>query len=677
MKVLKFPVVRITTWFIMGIITAYYSKFSSSIGFGLLGVSGIAFGVAYMQNHKEYQPKPFFSICLYSLFFCIGITTTIIHNDTNKKDHYMHHLVAFEKNRSIRVLIREKLKNTTKNARYIAEIKQVDQAQQSGKILLNVKRDTALKEFIPGTGLLIRGQLVLNFKPGNPDQFDYGRYLETKGIYAQLFTKSPDLTVNPELTKDIWYYTSQFRNTIIGNLARNGFKKEELAVVTALILGQQQDISPEVLRDYQYAGAVHILSVSGLHVGFILLLVTFLLKPLPKNKWGNILRFTVVLISLWLFALIAGLAPSVVRSATMFSFLAMGMLLNRETNIYHTLIVSLFLILLAEPLFLFDVGFQLSYIALFFILWLQPKLKALWQPENKIAVYFWDILTVSFAAQIGAFPLSIYYFHQFPGLFFVTNVVLIPCLSVVMALGVLLMALAYFDIVPLLLARTVEFCIAVMNGFIKWVASIESFVIKDIPLPFSLLLLAYLALISWILWFSKPSFGKITFATCCVLLFQAVFIGTHWTEEKKEEYIVFNIPKKTIVAQRSGKKIVLFTNDSLPESSFERKMAQSYATAHSCTIEAVKKLKNTYFSHNTKTLVIDKSGIYNTSRQADVILLRESPKINLERLLMVQKPQIIIADASNYKSYVTAWKKTCRHKKIPFHSTYEKGFYSY
>lgn len=675
MKILKFPIVRITIWFIIGIITAYYSKISSNLGFALLGLALAAFLVYFFKTNKEYQSKPAFSMLLYSLFFCVGITATIIHNDTFRKNHYMNNALYFEGSHPIQVSIREKLKSTTNNTRYIAEINQIGSKKIAGKILLNLKKDPLLKEFITGTQLQIDDQLVRNFKPNNPDQFDYGKYLETKGIYAQIFTETSQLKINAEIQKDIWHYTAEFRNTIIANLTKSGFKKEELAVVVALILGQQQDISPEVLRDYQYAGAVHILSVSGLHVGFILLLITFLLKPLPKNKWGNGIRFAIILLSLWLFALVAGLAPSVVRSATMFSFLAMGMLLNRETNIYHTTLVSLFLILLIEPLFLFDIGFQLSYIALFFILWLQPKLKTLWQPKNKIAVYFWDILTVSFAAQIGAFPLSIYYFHQFPGLFFITNLVLIPCLSIVMALGVLLMVLAYFGIVPLFLSKTVEFCITIMNGFIKWVASIESFVIKDIPLSFSLLIAAYLILFSWIIWIKKPAFGKGAFALSSVLLFQVLFIATLWIEENKEECIVFNVAKKTIIAQRSGKEVVLLTNKNLPENSFEKKMVQSYMTAHFCTLKKTLKLKNSYFFNNTKTLIIDKSGIYNTSIPADVILLSESPKINLERLLLSIKPKMIVADASNYKSYVAAWKQTCRNEKIPFHSTYEKGFY--
>lgn len=671
MKILQFPIARIIFWFVLGIVFSHYVNINHKIVFGFLAISLLFFGFYFFKSRNIFDQKSNFSISLYALFFIIGITTTIVHNDTFRDNHYIHNIKNFDKNHIISLTVIEKLKSTSNNNRYFARINEIDNKIASGKILLNFRKDSLSKSFIIGSRLQINDQLVHNFKPNNPNQFDYGKYLETKGVCAQIFTDASQVKINKNVEKNIWFYTSRFRNKIILNLAKSGFKKEELAVITALILGQQQDISNEVLRDYQYAGAVHILSVSGLHVGFILMFITFLLKPLH----GNFIRLITVFISLWVFAIVAGLAPSVVRSAAMFSFVAVGMFLNRETNIYHTLVVSLFLILLFEPLFLFDIGFQLSYVALFFILWLQPLLKTLWQPKNKIIEYFWDIITVSFAAQIGAMPLSIYYFHQFPGLFFVTNLVLIPCLSVIMALGVLLMLLAYFNFVPMFLCKTVEMSITFTNGFINKIASIEAFVLKDIPLSFSLLIVSYLIVFSWVIWFKKPNFIKLTLALVSIFIFQILYIKTNWYEQKKQELIVFNIKKETVIAKRLGKNITLITNDTLQNNSFEQKMIQSYATANYCKITQTKKLTNLLYFHKNKILIIDKSGVYKTVIQPDVVILRDSPKLNLDRLVSDIKPKLVIADASNFKTYVAVWKATCIKEKIPFHSTYEMGFF--
>ena len=675
MKLIQFPIVRIIFWFILGIISAFYLGFT--FYFGLIGLifSISVFGFCFYKSYHDFNEKSYFGISLYLLFFSIGIFATLINDDKLKSNHYSNSESNFGVNHLIEVVIHEKLKNSTSNNRYIAKVVEIDDKMCSGKILLNFKKASNFKEFSVGTKLNIDDQLVKNFKPNNPNQFDYGKYLETKGIYGQIFTEASKVKINPIIDNSIWFFASNFRNKIIENLHKNGFQKEELAVVVALILGQQQDISSEVLRDYQYAGAVHILSVSGLHVGFILLFITVLLKPLPKNKTGNLIRLIIIFISLWSFALVAGLAPSVVRSATMFSFLALGMFLNRETNMFHTLLVSLFLILLFEPLFLFDIRFQLSYTALFFILWLQPMLKSLWIPKNIAVIYFWDILTVSFAAQIGAMPLSIYYFHQFPGLFFITNLVLIPCLSVIMALGVVMMILAYFNIVWQYLLKFVEISISVMNGFIKWIASVEAFVIKDIPLNFSLLIVSYFIIFSSIIWFKKPTFNKLVAVIIGFLFFQIILITSKWSEEQKHELLVFNVKSKSILATRNGKNITLFISDSLLNNSFERKMIQSYSTANFCEISAIKELENTLQFKKEKILIVDKSNIYKTSIKPDIVILRNSPKVNLERLISELKPKYIVADASNFKNYVLAWKLSCKEQKILFHSTYEKGFY--
>jgi len=676
MMTTRFPIVRITFWFITGILLAYYTQPTLTIALLFLGVALLFCGYTFYKSNKTFTPNSSFGVTLYLVFFSIGITTTLFHNETIHKNHYTQSENNFEDSKNFHLVIQEKLKNSAKYNRYFAEVVSVENKISCGKILLNIKKDSIGTALKIGNQLLVYDQLLHHFKPNNPNQFDYGKYLETKGVYAQIYTEPTAVKISTKIEKGISYYTSSFRNTIIENLRKSGFKNEELAVIGALILGQQQDISPEVLRDYQYAGAVHILSVSGLHVGFILFFITFLLQPIPNTRLGNTSKLLIIILSLWLFAFVAGLAPSVVRSTVMFSFIAVGMHLKRETNTFHTAIVSLFLILLFEPLFLFDIGFQLSYLAVFFILWLQPLLDKIWQPKNKIITYFWNILTVSFAAQIGTLPLSIYYFHQFPGLFFITNLMLIPFLSVIMALGTLLMVLAYFNWIPILLSKIVEVFITFTNTIISKIASVESFVFKAIPLSFSLLIVAYLIIISWTIWFQKPKFNKLLVALSSLLLFQIILFSTKWNSENNREFIVFNVMKKSIIAMKNDRSIHLFSSEEITKNSFEERMLQTYATANYSEIRKTAPLKNTLIFDHKKILIIDSLAVYNTSITPDIIILSQSPKINLERLLETQKPAIIIADASNYKSYITAWKQTCLKRKIPFHSTYEKGFYS-
>jgi competence protein ComEC len=670
-KVVQFPLVRITLFFISGILFAQHIKpnfnwilLALLVGFLLVFLSFLFF----LKRLK----KPFlFGVFAVLLSFFIGVFAFVSSNPIHNHEHYFHQLNKVNDYNSFEITIKEKLKTTAYFERYVAQVNQINEIKSKGKIVVNIKKDSSSHLIPIGTRISLNGTLHKNKKPNNPNQFDYGRYLENQHIYGQIYSDYTTLKTSTLPEKSVSYYASKLRNRIIHNLEKNNFSKTELHVVVALILGQQQDISPDVIRDYQYAGAIHILSVSGLHVGLILVFVTFLLRPIPNTKKNALLKLSLVLLSLWGFGILAGLAPSVVRSVTMFSFVAVGMFLRRSVNIYHTLLVSAMLILLVRPSFLFDVGFQLSYIALFFIVWLQPLLTSIWTPKNKIVNYFWEIITVSFAAQLGTFPLSIYYFHQFPGLFFITNLIVIPMLSLILATGVVVMFFAAFDWVWMPMLQFLEWSIYWLNTIISWVASFENFILKDISFSWSLMIASYLLLFSCIIWLKQPNFKKLLYTFTAIIVVQLTVFQNKYESQKQQEFIVFHQEKKTLLTERNGTKLTVYTN----EKTIDIPVLKSYVVANSCHISSMKSLSNLYYFKNTKMLLLDSLGGYTTNDKPDILLLTHSPKINLDRLFIQWKPKQVVVDGSNFKSYVTRWKTTCDKEKIPFHDTSEKGFY--
>ena len=675
MKVLQFPLARVTLVFIVGIIFAYYFQPSPNLVFTSLFLATLLLGGFYFWCNKKPLLIWYFGFTVFGLAFIIGVSTQTIHNASNRQNHFSKTQNVFEQRHTFTVVLNEKLKSNIFNQRYVASVDQIDNTKCSGEILLNIKKDSLHHSFIIGNRLQIQGDLHHNSRPKNPNQFDYGSYLRNKQIYGQLYADATDIKVSTLVKKDIWYYAAQIRNTIIDNLRRDGFHSTELNVAVALILGQQQDISPDIIKDYQFAGAVHILSVSGLHIGFILLFVTFLLKPFPNNRKGSLLKLFVILSSLWLFGILAGLSPSVVRSVTMFSFVAIGQHLRRSVNIYQTLLVSILLILLVQPAFLFDVGFQLSYLALFFILWFHPVLSKIWEPKNKISKYIWDILSVSFAAQIGTLPLSLYYFHQFPGLFFITNLVIIPLTGFIMGLGVFVMVLAIFNQCPFFLSKALEWSLLVVDKIIHTIASFEQFIIKDIPFSLPFLLSSYALVFSLILWFKKPQFQRLVAVLVSIIVLQMAFLWNEWQVATQQEWVVFNIKKNTLIVERNGKDVTLYANDSLQKIGSKNKTFNSYLVGNFSHLAAAKELKNTFHFNSKRILIIDSTGIYPKLHHPEIIVLTQSPKINLDRLIQINQPKVIVADASNYKSIQKHWNATCLKAKIPFHSTSEKGFY--
>jgi competence protein ComEC len=674
MKIIDFPLTKISFCFVAGILLAHYWIPTLGILSALLILTFLLLVGSYFLISNKKSDNYYFGILSWIFSFFIGMASVYIHNNRFDSDNYSNKIKDFEKQHLIELVLREKLKTSNQNYRFIAVVKKIDTEICSGKLLLNINKDSLNHSFFIGENLQITSNLIANKIPKNPGQFDYSKYLENKSIFAQVYTSGIDIKIGSEIDKDIWYYSDKIRQRIISNLEKNNFSKNELAVTLALLLGQQQDIASDILQDYQLAGAVHILSVSGLHVGFILMFINVLLQRLPKTKFNLYLKLIITILSLWGFAIIAGLSPSVVRSAAMFSIVAFGMFLNRKTNIFHTLLVSMLLILFFQPSFLFDVGFQLSYLALFFILWLQPLLAQIWKPKNKISNYLWDIITVSFAAQIGAFPMSIYYFHQFPGLFFITNLIVIPFLVIIMGWGVFVMIWAFFGSIPMIFTHILEELIKFMNWIIAWVASLENFIIKDISFNFNMLLSSYLFIIAAIIWFKKPSFNKLVFALLGLFLFQITYFGSIWKNQQNQELIVFNSKRNTIITKKNGENLTVFASDSILKKSATNTLLKSYRIENFCSITKKEILSNVLFFNNKRILILDKSSAF-IDCNPDVLLMTNSPKINLDRLLLDFKPKTIVADASNYKSYVKRWKANCEKQKIPFHSTAEKGFY--
>ncbi|MEZ4876431.1 MAG: ComEC/Rec2 family competence protein [Flavobacterium sp.] len=676
MKILQFPLAKITLWFVFGILLFPSLKTTPPIAF-ILTVSGFCLVLlCYIFKSKIAFYSSLFGIAVLLNSFFIGLSSASIHKENYSTNHFSKYLNEVENGFNATILLTEKLKNTQKNYRYVAEFQSIQKKKVNGKIIFNITKKEKYISLPIGSILFIKGVYYKNKKPFNPNQFDYGNYLEHKEIYGQVYSKTNDVKIIGSQSS-LRYYFSNYREKLITNLKKTSLSENSLTVVVALLLGQKHDMSPVIMKEYQAAGAVHILAVSGLHVGIIMYFLLFLLKPMPNTKRANWIKVILIILTLWAFALLAGLSPSIVRSATMFSFLTVGMNIKRTVNIYHTLLVSMLLILLISPSFIYDIGFQLSYLAVFFILLLQPILKSIWKPKNKILNYFWDIITVSTAAQIGVMPLSIYYFHQFPGLFFLTNMIVLPLLSVIMAIGILVLVLSVIGTVPHFLVQILDLLLKIMNNFIHTIASFDSFTFQNIPFTKEMLWLFYLMIVTLIFWIKKPNFKRISLALMCVILLQVVFIYQKKEVNKSAEGIVFNQKKGSIISERIGNNVSLFANDSIRKNIHENVTFQSYLVGNFSDLKNKNNIPDLLFINSKKIVVIDSTGIYNPTINPDILIITQSPKLNLERLLLTLKPKVIIADGSNFKTYSKRWEETCRKQKIPFHNTHEKGFYKF
>lgn len=319
---------------------------------------------------------------------------------------------------------------------------------------------------------------------------------------------------------------------------------------------------------------------------------------------------------------------------------------------------------------LFDVGFQMSYAAVFAIVWIYPLFQKFWYPKNWAVRYVWQLLSVSIAAQVGVLPISLYYFHQFPGLFFISNLLVIPFLGLILGFGIIIIFLILLDITPEFLIGFYNSMISLMNAVIGWVAQQETFIFKDISFDAVQMTLVYCLCIASIWVFTKPKFKHLAATLACIMGLQFWSLYLQHTIKQKEGFFIGHQTKNSLLVFQKGNELRLFSTDTISS----KRIATNYEVAERIKHTSYQPVQNAYKIKDKKLLVIDSLGAYGVDqRPIEYLLLTQSPKINLERLIDSIQPKLLIADGSNYLSYIDRWRQTCANKKLPFHYTGEKG----
>ncbi len=675
-KIHQYIPLHFSVFLTLGIVLGNYFEISYVLLYVGLIIS-LVFSIL-LYNKINVKAKYGFQIATYLFFIFLGWQLILSQQPQNQPLHFSHFSSAGS---MAKVQILETMKATTYQDKYIVQVSEIDQKVSEGKAILMVAKNDSTKKYQIGEVLLLPSVFEKIPKPLNPHTFDYAYYMAHKGVFYQTevetrFIKSVGIKINR-----LSLIGLQLRDFIQKKMQNPGFGKSEWAVINALILGDRQFVSKNLQGDYTGAGVVHILAVSGLHVGILFLILSFVFSPLKRLKNGKLYIGISIILILWIFALVAGLSGSVVRAVTMFSFITIGTFIrNQKTPVLESVFASYFIILLIEPLFVFDVGFQLSYIAVIGIVVLQPKMMEILPTKKPVFLYkIAQLLTVSIAATLATLPLSLYYFHQFPSLFWLSNVVIIPFIGIILGMGLLVALLAVLGILPDFIVYIYNGILSIMNQFVYWVATKEQFLIKNIPFTISDTLVSYLViflLLRWLFSIKKPYVFSTQFQTFLlgVIVMQLVFISEKYTQSQSKEMVVFHKNKETILGIKTRSNLeILHANDSIHLDNYP--FLTTYKMAYKIEKLNINPLnKNIYLTKKGILLKIDSLGIYqNLSFKPDLVLLTQSPKINLDRCIREISPKFIIADGSNYPYRIAQWEKTCKTYKIPFHATREKG----
>ncbi len=669
MRQFNFISIKLSFFLIIGIVIGFYFEPNLKLSFIVLSILILFLGIALKKQTRN--AFPIFGIIASLITLLLGVILTGLSNPKNKPSNYSHQLKKAKNDWSVWVVkVDEVLKTSAYTQNYIVKAKSLNKTEVTGKLLLRISRDSLDNTLLVDDEIIFSATAKTISKALNPHQFNYRDYLKKRGINHYLQTTTNTLIKKSNPTKTVFGYAANYRQTLIKKLKKKNFGIEELGVIQALLLGQRNQISEQTYDDYKNAGAVHILAVSGLHIGILLLLLQFLLKPLEFLPKGKTIKLIVIIALLWAFAFIAGLSASIVRAVTMFCFVAYAMYLNRPTNTFNVIALSLFFILLIKPLFLFQVGFQMSYLAVIAIVWIYPKLQQFWYPKHILLRKAWQLVTVSGAAQLGVLPISLFYFHQFPSLFFISNLIVIPFMAIILGTGILVLLLASLNSLPDLLVVSYNFLINCMNTIIAFVGRQEAFVFKAISFDAVQLVIGYALVIGLVVTLSRPRFKNLVFFIVGIITFQGWVLFKTFNTSSKSELLLSHEVANTMLLKQEGNHLTVYGKTT----GYSESLINDYVTAERIDKIKLATLKNSYTINTSKLILIDSLGIQPNTK-VDYLVLTQSPKVNLERLLDALQPKIVIADGSNYKSYIARWKNSCSKRKLPFHYTGEKGAY--
>lgn len=398
------------------------------------------------SNFQKYKYRTAEGILYFFVFVFLGITVT----QFKKQSHTFSQDILDKQYTKILARVSEQAMPFKNGQKYIVDVFAL--ASQSHKLkkskgrVLVYSSEMSSPVAIGDTIILWKEFVKPINKATHEFEFDYKTYMANQYVYHQVFVKNKGLRVMPlsDNTINIFRLAIQVRGHVQKRLEQIFEDKEILAISQALLIGYKASLSEEQVGAFSASGTMHVLAVSGLHAGIVFMILNLFFLPFANTLNKKRIKVLVIVPSLFFYAFVTGLSPSVVRAAIMLSLVMVAAALNRKGNIYNTVFATAFFMLLYNPMFLFNVGFQLSFLAVLGIVYFQPKIKKMYQAPNKVVLYIWEIVCVSIAAQLATFPLSLYYFHQFPSYFILSNILVLP--AVFLAMVFLFPSILFFNL---------------------------------------------------------------------------------------------------------------------------------------------------------------------------------------------------------------------------------------
>lgn len=691
------PFVQLVIPLILGIYTTTFfppTVNCYNASFFIIPCLALLLAILNLQSLQKFTETKllFFGTFNFLTWASIGYLITTLNTQTFDNQYYTHFLpTATDAIVQINEPLQPKTQSYKTTAKIIATIDSTGQITATkGKALIYFDKKDTLYKWQYGDILQVKAKIFTPVAtPKNPNQFNYKQYLAHQNIFTQAYINA---AANPTFLginqanffwEKIYFLRTYFLNAINQYVSNPNSQ----AVASAILLGYTAYLDTETLDTYSHTGAMHILSVSGMHVGIFYAVLSFFLSlfikknPSKKALW---LKFTLVLVGVWLYTLLTGIPPSAFRAALMFSLMELARCLNRSKNAINLIAASAFFILLYNPFNIFHLGFQLSYAAVVgLVLWQQP-ISHIFTPKNWLAKHFWEVIAMSLAAQAATLPLLLYYFGQFPIYFLVTNVILVDLAGFILIIGLIFLFFSFITPLALYLGKIVNASIYLMNYVLQKIDDLPFSVINYLKINIlqCFLLCFILALAS--IYFKtnkKPQVLKIALIAYIIFLFAYIFNTIQSLQNPKIH--IYSIKKGSAIEAIQGKNSILFADTTALEGyRFNIKPFHQQNNVFENNPIDFQQINNKIFEYNQQKIGI----LSNTFSSADslqwnaqntpisYLLLTHNTHANIEYWLQKTNCNKVIFDGTNTYKQIKKWEKILqKHPTISTHNIIENG----
>jgi competence protein ComEC len=676
----NYPIVRVLIPFIIGILCQKYGHLSSIILI-VISVIGICFLLPnyFFNLVQKYTFGWLNGIGIHCIIFVIAYFIAAQQDIKNQPNHYGKHI---EDATYFIGIVEKNLERKAKSFKATVSLEQIEKQKKlisaGGDIIIYFTKSDEIPDVLPGDRIAFAANEMAINNNNNPGEFNYKAFAKTKGISHIIFSSPDQYKI---LNRNNFTFTSFFarqQKKVLNILALYIKDPAALGTAEALLVGERSNIDKETWSSYSKAGIAHIIAISGMHISLIYQAI-FLIFSWNKKKRKMIKPAIVVaLIGMWLFAFLTGMPASITRAAVMLSFIAVSQLFDMQNKTYNVLALSSLCLLFLKTDYLFDVGFQLSYTALFGILLFNKPMDAM-RPSNNIALkYVWGLTSTCIAAQIFTLPLCLYYFHQIPLLFIPANLIAIPVTGVCLALEVVMLLLHFvFPAGAAVLGTLTNSILTWNNGFISWISNLSFVQIKQVHITElqMILFLLLICLIS-IAWFKKEKWSLLA-SSICLILFGSSLLQERYQNLTAKEIIVFHVPKGSygvFIHENKAKEFL--------QSEFRADLQERYIDPMITDFQLDRIDTSAYFFQDSNFVLNNIHDqifcqAFNQKRLAipncDYLILSNNAKLDLSELKGLNIKPTIIIDGSNSLWKIKQWKTQAQDLPLQLHITAENG----